>query len=101
MRALLVFPLVAIAACASTSPKDLAKMSAIDVCYLAMMDPDEKPKAETELRRRDANCDQYSAELKKMADQEMRAGGSGPQSTNAAKSSGYGTPSGGGGMGRY
>jgi len=36
-----------------------------------------------------------------MADQEMRAGGSGPQGTDAAKSSGYGVAPSGGGMGRY
>ncbi len=103
MRALLLFPFLAIAACASTSPKDLEKMSTIDVCYLAMMEPDQKPLAEAEIRRRNANCDQYTAELKKMAEQEMRAGGSAPQSsTDTAKSGGFGSPSGGtGGMGRY
>src|SRR3954469_5094168 len=100
MRAALLAPLVLVAACASTSPKDLEKMSAIDVCYVAMMDADQKQLAEAELRRRNINCEPYSAELKKMADQEMRAGGSGPQGTDAAKSSGYGgAPS--GGMGRY
>lgn len=104
MRAFLLFPLVIIAACASTSPKDLEKMSTLDACYLAMMEPDKKPMVEAELQRRNANCEQYSAELKKMADQEIRAGG-GPSGMDAAKSAGAPTSSGGGmgggGMGRY
>ena len=97
MRALIVLPLFVLAACASTSPQDLQKMSTVDVCYMGMMEPDKKPMVEAELQRRSANCEQYSAELKKMADQEMRAGGSGPQGTDAARSA----PSGTGGMGRY
>ena len=102
MRALLLFPLLAIAACASTSsPKDLEKMSTVDACYLAMMEPEKKPMVDTEMQRRGANCMDHEAELKKMADQEMRAGGSGPQGTDAAKSSGYGVAPSGGGMGRY
>src|SRR5215472_6014609 len=101
MRAFLLFPLAVLAGCASTSAKDLEKMSTIDVCYFAMMEPDQKAMAKAEIRRRNANCDQYSAELKKMADQEMRAGGSGPSTSDAAKA-GAGTMGGGtGGMGRY
>ena len=99
MRALLALPLLVLAACASNSPKDLQKMSTLDVCYEAMMEPDKKPMAEAEIRRRNTNCDQYSAELKKMAEQEMRAGGSGPQAGDAAKAAG--AQSSGGGMGRY
>ena len=101
MRALLVLPLVAIAACASTSPKDVEKMSTVEACYLAVVEPDKKPMVDAEMQRRRANCADHEAELKKMADQEMRAGGSGPQGTDAAKSSGYGVAPSGGGMGRY
>jgi hypothetical protein len=99
MRALLAFPLVALAACAATSPKDVEKMSTVDACYLAMMEPEKKPIVDAEMQRRRANCADHEAELKKMADLEMRAGGSGPQGADAAKSSGA-APS-GGGMGRY
>jgi hypothetical protein len=99
MRALLLFPVVALAACAGATPKDVEKMSTVDACYLAMMEPDTKPMVDAEMQRRKANCMDHAAELKKMADQEIRAGG-GPQGTEAAKGSGYGAaPS--GGMGRY
>ena len=100
MRALLLLPVFALAACASTSPKDLEKMSTIDVCYEGMMDPDKKEAMQAELNRRQENCDKYADKLKEMAAQEARAGGPGAQGTDAAKSSGYGSaPS--GGMGRY
>ncbi|HTM62270.1 MAG TPA: hypothetical protein VL199_18125 [Burkholderiales bacterium] len=100
MRALLLLPVVLLAACASTSPKDLEKMSTIDVCYEGMMDPDKKAMVDAELTRRQENCDKYAEKLKEMARQEARAGGPGAQGTDAAKSSGYGgAPS--GGMGRY
>ena len=94
MRALLVFPLLALAACAATSPKDLEKMSTVDACYLAMMEPEKKPMVDAEMQRRRANCADHEAELKKMADVEMRAGGAGPAGASvtggAAKSSGGG-----------
>jgi len=98
MRALLAFPLVALAACAATSPKDVEKMSTLDACYLGMMEPEKKPMVDAEMQRRRANCADHEAELKKMAELEMRAGGGGPAGASvtgtAAKSSG-----GPGGMG--
>ena len=104
MRALLALPLFAIAACASTtSPKDVEKMSTVEACYLGVVEPDKKPMVDAEMQRRKANCMDHEAELKKMADQEMRAGGSGPQGTDAARAAGMGGPSSGSGtgMGRY
>ena len=103
MRALLALPLFAIAACAGTSPKDVEKMSTVDACYLAMVEPEKKATVDAEMQRRKANCMDHEAELKKMADQEMRAGGSGPQGTDAARAAGMGGPSSGSGtgMGRY
>jgi hypothetical protein len=102
MRATLILPLIVLAACASTSPKDVEKMSTIDACYMAMMDPDAKAMVDAEMQRRKANCMDHEAELKKMADEEMRAGGAGPATTEAAKPGLGGGPSGGtGGMGRY
>src|SRR3954469_13859989 len=101
MRALLAFPLVALAACAATSPKDVEKMSTVDACYLAMMEPEKQAMVDAEMQRRHANCADHEAELKKMADLEMRAGGGGPAGASitgaAAKSTGGG--SGGGGRG--
>lgn len=94
MRALYVFPLLVLVACAGTSPKDLEKMSTLDVCYEAMMDADKKPMAEAELKRRQESCDKYSEQLKQMASQEARAGGSvtsqDPKSTGAPGMSGGG-----------
>jgi hypothetical protein len=98
MRAFVLLPLVVLAGCAS-SPKDYEKMSAIDVCYTAMVDPDAKPMAEAEIRRRNINCEPYSAELRKMADQEMRAGGT--VGAQDPKSTGAPTMGAGSGMGRY
>ena len=100
MRALLLLPAALLAACAGPSPKDLEKMSTLDVCYESYMDADKKAIVDAELTRRQENCDKYAAKLKEMASQEARAGGPGAQGTDAAKSSGYGSaPS--GGMGRY
>src|SRR5689334_24930387 len=100
MRLIVLAPVFALAACAGASPKDVEKMSTVDACYLAMTEPDTKPMVDAEMARRKANCADHEAELKKMASEEMRAGGAGPQGTDAAKSSGYGgAPS--GGMGRY
>ena len=102
MRAIQLFPLaLVLAACAGATAKDVEKMSTVDACYLGMMEPEKKPLVDAEMQRRNANCMDHEAELKKMADQEMRAGGSGPQGTDAAKSSGYGVAPSGGGMGRY
>jgi hypothetical protein len=103
MRAVLALPLLALAACAATSPKDVEKMSTVDACYLAMVEPEKKAMVDAEINRRKANCMDHEAELKKMADLEMRAGGSGPQGTDAAKAPGMGGPSSGNstGMGRY
>lgn len=97
MRPILLVPAVLLAACAGTSPKDLEKMSTIDVCYEGMMEPDKKAMVDAELNRRKENCDKYADKLKQMASQEARAGGAvGPQD---AKSSG--APSMGGGMRGY
>ncbi len=78
MRPILLVPVFVLAACAGASPKDLEKMSTLDVCYEGMMDADKRQMVENELNRRKETCDKYDAELKKMADQEMRAGGSTP-----------------------
>jgi len=95
MRALLLCPVVVLAACASATPKDVEKMSTVDACYLAMMEPEKKPMVDAEMQRRKANCMDHEAELKKMADAEMRAGGTAPGA------SGGGERQGGMGGGRY
>ena len=93
MRALLILSVATLAACAGATPKDVEKMSTLDACYLAMVEPDMKQAVDAEMQRRKANCMDHEAELKKMADQEMRAGGAGP--AGAAIQGGAARPSGG------
>ena len=103
MRAIHLFPLplfilAMLAACAGASPKDLEKMSTLDLCYEGMMDADKKQMVENELNRRKETCEKYDAQLKKMAEQEARAGGA-PQGTDSGTPSGNASRIGGGGMG--
>ena len=101
MRPIQLFPLaLVLAACAGATPKDVEKMSTVDACYLGMMEPEKKPLVDAEMQRRNANCMDHEAELKKMAQQEMRAGG-GPTGMDAAKSAGTPSMQGGMGGGRY
>jgi hypothetical protein len=94
MRAILLFPLAALAACAATTPKDLEKMPAAEVCYLAMIDSSDKDAAQAEVNRRRVNCQDHTAEIKKIQDIEQRTGSMGG-------GVGEGTPKpSGGGMGR-
>jgi hypothetical protein len=95
MRAtLLLCPLFIVAACAATTPKDLERMPIAEVCYLGMSDPDQKPMADAEVARRKANCQDHTAEIKKIEDIERRAG-----MGDAGTAQGGARPS--GGMGRY
>jgi len=97
MRAIQLFPLLVLAACAGATPKDLEKMSTLDVCYEGMMDSDKRQMVEKELNRRKESCEKYDAQLKKMAEIEARAGGA-PQGTDSG-TSGSASRIGGGGMG--
>ena len=102
MRAILLFPLAVLAACAGPTAKDLEKMSTVEVCYLGIVEPEKSVMVDAEIQRRKANCQDYEAQLKKMADQELRAGGSGPSgSSEAAKAAMPSGGMGGAGMGRY
>ncbi|HZE58996.1 MAG TPA: hypothetical protein VE085_00390 [Burkholderiales bacterium] len=68
----------------------------MDVCYQGVTDPEKRATAAAEVQRRNANCEDYVAEIKRR-EAERRAGmiqGSGVQ-----RSGGMGM--GGGGMGRY
>jgi len=96
MRAILLFPLAALAACAAPTPKDMEKLSAAEVCYRAMIDSSEKEMAQAEVNRRRVNCQDHTAEIKKIQDMEQRVGG-----TGGGVSEGTPKPSGGGMGGRY
>ena len=77
MRAILLLPLAALAACASSSPKDMEKMPVAEVCYLSMVDSSDKDAAQAEVNRRRVNCNDHMAEIKKIQDIEQRTGGMG------------------------
>jgi hypothetical protein len=96
MRYALLCPLFVIAACAAPSAKDLEKQPPAEVCYMGMTQPENKQLVDAEIQRRKINCQDYAAELQKMQDMEMRAGGGMGTGEAAPKSA---TPS-GGGMGR-
>jgi hypothetical protein len=96
MRAILLFPLAALAACAAPSPKDMEKLPAAEVCYRAMAEPSQKEMAQAEISRRSINCQEHTAEIKKIQDMEQRLGG-----TGGGVGEGTPKPSGGMGGGRY
>ena len=73
----IVMLLPLLAACAAPTAKDMEKMSAPEVCYLAMIDSSEKDMAQAEVNRRRVNCQDHTAEIKKIADIEQRTGAMG------------------------
>jgi hypothetical protein len=68
------FLLLLLAGCASA---DVSKMSALDLCYTRAVDDDLRSKAEAEIAKRRLDCTPYAAEIKKMNEQEQRAGTTG------------------------
>jgi hypothetical protein len=102
MRAILLCPLLVIAACAAPSAKDLEKQPPAEVCYMGMTQPENKQMVDAELQRRKINCQEYSAEIKKIHDLEQRAGRMGEAVGEGTPKAGtnMGSGSSGGGMGR-
>ena len=92
--ALLVLPLVA-ACAAPLTAKDLEGMSTADVCYLGVTNADARALAAAEVQRRNENCQQYEADIKRR-EAERQTGMI--QNSGAQRPSGMGM--GGGGMGR-
>ena len=91
MRIALLLPMIALAACASTSQNDLESMSTPEVCYLGLTQPGAGAMAGAEIQRRNEDCSNYVAELTQMASYEQRARGlsmKGPLSI-APKTSAY------------
>jgi hypothetical protein len=85
MRYVLACLVVVVGGCASA---DVGKMSAAELCYARMVDEDTRPKAEAEITRRKVDCNQHSAEVKKMHEQEQRAGQTGGGYTEGTPRSG-------------
>jgi hypothetical protein len=79
--------LAAAAGCAST---DVTRMSATELCYTRMVDEDNKPKAEMEISRRKVDCNQHADAVRKMHEQEQRAGMTGGGYTEGTRVEGQG-----------
>jgi hypothetical protein len=93
MRAAILLCPLFVTACATTTAKDLQSMPIAEVCYLGMVEPEKQQMVLDEVRRRNEDCNKYSAEIAKIRDLEARAG------ANPVESSGSGAQR-GGGMGR-
>jgi len=75
MRVFFLLPLIALAACASTSQRDLENLSTAEVCYVGLTQPGMGPTAGAEIQRRNEDCGNHVAELTQFASYEERAGG--------------------------
>jgi hypothetical protein len=91
--------LVVLAGCAGVTPEKMRSMPIAEVCYLGMVEPDKQQMAADEVRRRNEDCAQHKAEIERIRDQEMRAGGTDVGGTAGVQGSAA-RPSGGMGMGR-
>ena len=67
--------LVVLAGCAGVTPEKMRSMPIAEVCYLGIVEPDKRQMAADEVRRRNEDCAQHKAEIERIHDQEMRAGG--------------------------
>lgn len=95
--------LVVLAGCAGVTPEKMRSMPIAEVCYLGMVEPDKQQMAADEVRRRNEDCAQHKAEIERIRDQEMRAGGTdvgGGGAQGAAGRPQGGMGGGGMGMGR-
>ena len=84
-----LFASVLLAACASVTAESLQGVDTAQVCYLAVTQPDNQL-ARAELDRRNANCLDHAAEVRRMMDDDARA--------NAGTTRGLARPSADGGM---
>lgn len=100
MRATILLCPLFIAACAAPTAKDLERQPPAEVCYMGMTQPEHKQLVDAEIQRRKINCQDYAAEMKKMQDQEMRAGRMGEGMGDGQRSTGSGSNTGGGMGGR-
>ena len=90
------FCLFVLAGCASVTPQKLQGMPIAEVCYLGMVEPDKQQMVNDEVGRRNEDCSRHTAEIQRIREQEMRAGGA----TDVGSVQGAGRQ-GGMGMGRY
>jgi len=92
--------LVLLAGCATkVTPESLQRMPIAEVCYLGMVEPDKQQMAADEVRRRNEDCAQHKAEIERIRDLEIRAGGTDVGGAAGVQGSAA-RPSGGMGMGR-
>ena len=91
--------LVVLAGCAGVTPEKMRSMPIAEVCYLGMVEPDKQQMAADEVRRRNEDCAQHKAEIDRIRDQEMRAGGTDVGGAGGVQGAAA-RPRGGMGMGR-
>ena len=96
MRSILLVPLL-LAGCAGLTAESLQRTDTAQVCYIAVTQPENRTLAEAELKRRNANCQEHTAEVRRMLEDDARMKTEGV-STGAARSGGMGM---GGGMRGY
>ena len=89
MRIAILLSSLFIAACATSNTTDLKRMSTAEVCYFGMVEPEKQQMAMDEVRRRNDDCNQHSAEIAKIRDLEARAGAN-PGGANPMEGSGSG-----------
>ena len=87
-----------LAGCASVTPQSLQRMPIAEVCYLGTAEPDKQQMANDEVRRRNEDCSQHTAEINRIRDQEARAAA---ESGQGAATPGQAPRQGSMGMGRY
>lgn len=88
MRAIVLAALV-LAGCAGLSAESLQRADTAQVCYLAVTQPENRQLVEAELKRRNANCQDHIAEVRRMQEDDARIG-SGSMSSGASRSTGMG-----------
>ena len=91
-------PLVALllAGCAGLTTESLQRTDTAQLCYIAVTQPENRALAEAELKRRNANCQDHTAEVRRMLEDDARMKTEG-MSSGMSRPGGMGM---GGGMGR-
>jgi hypothetical protein len=97
MRTILLASLL-LAGCAGLTAESLQRADTAQVCYIAVSQPENRSLAEAELKRRNANCQDHAAEVRRLLDEDARTNAGGMSSgINRPMGAGMG----GGGMRGY
>jgi len=74
VRSILLVPLL-LAGCAGLTAESLQRTDTAQVCYIAVTQPENRTLAEAELKRRNANCQEHTAEVRRMLEDDARMTG--------------------------